>query len=76
VNSMANYVRQMMAWPRPSLSEEEIRADERRKCWEEINAWIVHGPLPGDGWDPSAQRNGLIMATNILLQSPSKPESV
>ena len=48
-------------------SEEAIRLDERQRCWNEINEQIVHGPLPGTGCDKSAERNGLILATNILL---------
>lgn len=49
------------------MTETEIRADERRRCWEEISAMIEKGPLRGNGWDPSAQRNGLILAANKLF---------
>lgn len=49
------------------MSEEDIRADERRKCWLQINRWIIPGDLPGNGCDRSAQRNGLILAANIIL---------
>lgn len=28
---------------------------------------LVRGPLPGNGTDQSAQRNGLVIATNIIL---------
>ncbi len=57
------------------MTEEEIRADERRRCWEQINAMIVPGPLSGMGIDPSAQRNGLILAANSLLEveAPREP---
>lgn len=48
------------------MTEEEIRDDERHKCWAEINRWIVPGPLPGNGWDRTAQRNGMILAANQL----------
>lgn len=50
------------------MTEAEIRADERRRCWEEINAMIEKGPLGGNGWDPTAQRNGLILAANQMSQ--------
>ncbi len=49
------------------MTEEQIRADERRKCWQHINAMIQPGPLPGSGWDRLAQRNGVILAANALL---------
>lgn len=48
------------------MTEEEIRDDERRKCWAEINKCIVQGPLPGNGWDKSAERNGLVLAANQI----------
>lgn len=34
----------------------------------EIDKLIVYGQLPGDGWDPSAQRNGIILAQLYLQQ--------
>lgn len=37
-----------------------------RECWDAINAQIKEGNLPGNGWDESARRNGLIIAANIL----------
>ncbi len=45
---------------------EETKA-AARECWERINALIVKGPLPGDGWDKSAERNGLVLATNVIF---------
>jgi hypothetical protein len=50
------------------ITEVEIRADERRKCWEEVSALIQSGPLPGNGCDETAQRNGLILAANHLCR--------
>jgi hypothetical protein len=50
------------------MTEDEIRADERRKCWDAINKWIVRGPLPGNGCDASAQRNGMVLATNLIAE--------
>ena len=35
-------------------------------CWNAINERIVRGRLPGNGTDKTAERNGLIFATNIL----------
>ena len=40
---------------------------ERQACWDEINSFIKQGPLPGNGCDESAQRNGLVLATNIIM---------
>lgn len=53
------------------MTEDEIRADERRRCWLEISALIVPGKLPGSGCDSTAQRNGLILAANTLLCEPA-----
>jgi hypothetical protein len=35
---------------------------------QRIDACIKDGPLQGDGWDKTAERNGLILASNILTQ--------
>ncbi len=35
-------------------------------CWDAIDERIVSGPLPGNGLDKTAERNGLIIASNIL----------
>ena len=48
------------------MDEEEIRDDERRKIWAEINKWIIPGPMQGNGCDKTAQRNGLILASNLV----------
>lgn len=54
------------------------RAPERaatiRECWRAINAHISQGPLPGNGTDQTAERNGLVLATNILNGLFSGPE--
>lgn len=44
-----------------------IRRSTIKECWEAVNAMIVHGPLDGNGCDPSAQRNGVILAANKLF---------
>lgn len=46
--------------------ESNIRRNERQDCWNEINAQIKQGPLSGDGCDKQAERNGMVMASNIL----------
>lgn len=43
-------------------------------CWEAVNAGINRGSLPGNGCDQTAQRNGLVLATNIILNCHS-PDS-
>lgn len=47
------------------IVDNEVMAD-RVAAWEAINALIKVGPLPGNGCDETAQRNGLILAANIL----------
>lgn len=46
--------------------EANIRRNERQDCWDEINRHIQQGPLDGNGCDAQAERNGLVMASNIL----------
>lgn len=38
-----------------------------KNCWKKINSLIVTGELTGNGWDKTAERNGLILATNAVL---------
>ncbi len=49
------------------MNEAEIRADERRKCWDLLQSMIVSGELPGNGCDKMAERNGIILAANALF---------
>lgn len=44
-----------------------FRQDERQKCLDEINAWIKLGELQGNGFYQTAQRNGMILASNIVM---------
>lgn len=44
------------------------RRAERRRMWEKINSYIKKGHLDGNGFDKAAQRNGLVLATNIIWQ--------
>ena len=41
---------------------------ERRAAWEAITAHIKTGQLQGNGCDETAQRNGLILAANLLRE--------
>lgn len=45
---------------------EAFRQDERQKCLDAITAHIKPGPLPGNGLDQTAERNGLVLACNIV----------
>lgn len=37
-----------------------------QKAFNKINSYIKTGKLQGNGWDETAQRNGLILASNML----------
>jgi len=39
---------------------------ERNRIWIEINTHIKSGSLGGNGTDKTAERNGLILASNII----------
>lgn len=41
-------------------------------CWNAIDRAIVKGPLPGNGCDKTAERNGLILASNLLCNMLSE----
>lgn len=43
-------------------------------AWDTINRMVVPGPLQGDGWDKTAERNGLIMAANVLFAAISREQ--
>lgn len=38
------------------------------ECWEAINEKIQHGTLTGTGADKTAERNGLILAANVIAE--------
>ena len=40
---------------------------ERQAAWDAVNQWIKPGDLGGNGCDMNAQRNGLILASNLLM---------
>ena len=48
--------------------ERKIRADERKKMLELINSHIKPGRLQGNGCDDTAQRNGMILAYNLIYE--------
>ena len=43
-----------------------IRKMERDRCWHEVNKYIRTGDLGGNGTNKNAERNGIILATNII----------
>lgn len=43
-------------------------ARDRQEAWLEINALIKSGDLGGNGCDMNAQRNGLVLAANVLMR--------
>lgn len=45
----------------------EAVISERQACWDAINSKIKNSELKGDGFDEIAERNGLIYATNIIM---------
>jgi hypothetical protein len=42
-----------------------------QRAWDAVNAFVKHGELQGNGCDESAQRNGLILATNVIMELKS-----
>jgi hypothetical protein len=48
------------------------REAERQECWFAINKHIHHGPLPGNGTDKHAQRNGMVLACNLIIERCEK----
>ena len=47
---------------------ERVRVMERVAIWNEINKYIRPGDLGGNGTDQNAERNGLILAANLVKQ--------
>lgn len=43
-----------------------VQRNTIEECLTMIDGLIVRGPLPGNGCDKSAERNGLILAYNTL----------
>ena len=41
--------------------------NERNKLWCEINKYIKDGDLGGNGTDKNAERNGMVLASNIIF---------
>ena len=50
----------------PETVYEEISKIERRRIWEKVNDAIKKGHLEGNGCDDQAQRNGMVLAANII----------
>lgn len=51
-----------------SLDADEIQRDEYKLIWDKINKYIKTGNLQGNGCDETAERNGLILAANIIFE--------
>ena len=47
---------------------QEAVMKERKEAWEAVQKWITPGDLQGNGCDQTAQRNGMILAANILAE--------
>lgn len=45
-------------------------------CWEAVNVWVQPGPLNGNGCDEQAQRNGMILALNLIAEHKQKAGSL
>lgn len=39
-----------------------------QEAWKRVNDWIAKGELSGNGCDAMAQRNGMVLAANLILQ--------
>lgn len=52
--------------PAQPAEDEAVRKRHYQECWDLINAQIKTGVLQGNGCDDTAQRNGLVLATNII----------
>jgi len=44
----------------------EARAEQRERDARIVDGLIVKGPLSGNGWDKSAERNGVVLAYNAI----------
>ena len=47
-------------------SGETVELEAMDECWLEVTKLIKIGPLPGNGWDAVAERNGLVLAANVI----------
>jgi hypothetical protein len=45
-----------------------VQKQEAQACWDAINKWIKPGELQGNGLDDHAQRNGMILASNQVME--------
>lgn len=55
------------------LKRQAAQESQQCNCWFKVNALIKRGPLQGNGWDKTAERNGIILAANAILPSPPPP---
>lgn len=63
----------------PPLSEDDLQrlstqlqseTATAQTAWDAVNSLIKEGALPGNGWDKTAERNGLILAANVIACLP------
>lgn len=56
----------------------ELDLDTLEACWAAIHKNIAHGDLAGDGTCRVSERNGMILATNILARmiDDASPEKI
>jgi hypothetical protein len=62
-----------LGFPISQLAEARNRALE--EVWNELNGYIKQGDIGGNGCDPSAQRNGIVLAANLVLSHIRSPKS-
>jgi hypothetical protein len=53
-----------------------IRKDTIQECWNLITSHVQAGSLQGNGCDDTAQRNGMILAANVLYHLGVAVEAV
>lgn len=54
------------------INEDKLRVEVLDKIFTEINKHVKEGDLPGNGLDQTAERNGLILALNIITREYGK----
>ena len=50
------------------VAMEDSRRAVLQEAWNKINSYIKPGRLQGNGCDDTAQRNGMILASNIIME--------
>lgn len=55
-------------WIGDKVGEHYGRIDEAKLILDRINQYIKPGELSGNGCDETAQRNGMVLASNIVCE--------